>query len=72
MNNDGADLATTEVLDVSGSTSSAAPKLGIPCYSCAVVKLPGDHVPVIGGFSDDRPVLSTFEILVVPVEETQQ
>jgi len=55
-NNARADLATTEVLDVTGDTSAAAPKLGSPCSSCAVVQLSGEHVPVIGGFSDYGPV----------------
>merc|ERR1711957_908306 len=55
-NNARAALATTEVLDVSGNTSAAVPKLGSPCSSWSVVQLPGDHVLVIGGFSDDGPV----------------
>merc|ERR1740139_1854424 len=68
---DGVDLATTEVLDVAGNTTSAGPKLGIPRSFCAAVKLPGERILVIGGHSDDT-IVSTCEVLGMRMEEGQQ
>ena len=68
---DGKGLVTTEVLDVAGNTTSAGPKLGISRSFCAAVKLPGDRLLVIGGYSEGRSV-TTSEILNMPTKEGQQ
>jgi len=61
----GIDLATTEVLDVVRNTTSAGPKLGTPRSFCTAVKLLGNHILVIGGYSCGSPVY-TSEILGMP------
>jgi len=69
--NDEEDLATTEVLDVAGNTTSAGPELSSIRSFCTAAKLPGDRILVIGGNSDGITV-SSSEILGMPAEEGHQ
>merc|ERR1719469_1647002 len=64
-------LASTEVLDVAGNTTSACPKLDTPRSFNAAITLPDDRILVIGGNNGYNEV-STSEILGMPTEVGQE